>query len=350
MRPLLLVLAMMIPSQVYPMQKSPLRIDATAFPPTVSVLGDSAVYGFEIELSKAVAEELGYSTQFRVVPFSRVFDGIRHGTADLAIGGITVTDRREQLVDFSYPYLEGGFSVLSKTSPPQGVREMLRSLVDVESLRLAGVVLLVAFVVGTFMFLFERKCPGSDFIGVSIPLGLWRGFYVALVNCFSGGPGDLRAHTVKGQILTLLSIIVIVHTVIGLTITRISGMVQRAGQEIVEAPEDLAGHRVATKTGTVAVDALRQCGAEVIEKLSAQEAFQAVECGETEFAVFDTPVVRAYAASKPGAVAVHSIGFGPQRYGFVLPEGSPLREEVNRALLKLIRQGTFEQLQHRWFH
>jgi polar amino acid transport system substrate-binding protein len=38
-----------------------------------------------------------------------------------------------------------------------------------------------------------------------------------------------------------------------------------------------------------------------------------------------------------------------ESYGIGLPAGSPLREDVNRTLLEIIEDGTYNSLYQRWF-
>jgi ABC-type amino acid transport substrate-binding protein len=35
--------------------------------------------------------------------------------------------------------------------------------------------------------------------------------------------------------------------------------------------------------------------------------------------------------------------------GIDFPAGSPLREEINRALLELVENGTYDRIAHKWF-
>ena len=41
--------------------------------------------------------------------------------------------------------------------------------------------------------------------------------------------------------------------------------------------------------------------------------------------------------------------FEPQNYGLALPEGDPLREKINRALLELIESDEMERIKRKWF-
>jgi polar amino acid transport system substrate-binding protein len=41
--------------------------------------------------------------------------------------------------------------------------------------------------------------------------------------------------------------------------------------------------------------------------------------------------------------------FAPQDYGIAIPQGSPLREDFNRVLLKLEENGALERIRSKWF-
>lgn len=41
--------------------------------------------------------------------------------------------------------------------------------------------------------------------------------------------------------------------------------------------------------------------------------------------------------------------FHSEDYGIALPENSPLRERLNRALLRLHENGTYEQIYNKWY-
>ena len=62
------------------------------------------------------------------------------------------------------------------------------------------------------------------------------------------------------------------------------------------------------------------------------------------------PVLQHY-ASKTGKGKVKVVGllFEEQNYGIAIQVGSPYREEINIALLKLIESGEYEDLRNKWF-
>ncbi len=66
--------------------------------------------------------------------------------------------------------------------------------------------------------------------------------------------------------------------------------------------------------------------------------------------VYDAPNLLYYANGEgKGKVAVVGNLFEPQNYGLAVPQGSPLREKINRAILKLSESDELERIKRKWF-
>ena len=64
------------------------------------VNGKDTLVGADIELAKAIGKKLGVKVEFSVMSFASV----QSGKADIAIAGISVTDERKKVYDFSDSY------------------------------------------------------------------------------------------------------------------------------------------------------------------------------------------------------------------------------------------------------
>ena len=74
------------------------------------------------------------------------------------------------------------------------------------------------------------------------------------------------------------------------------------------------------------------------------------ENGEIDAVVFDGPILAWYlqSRSKESGRLVERV-FKRENYGIALPTGSPLTEDINRALLALRENGTTDELQRKYF-
>ncbi|HZJ73149.1 MAG TPA: transporter substrate-binding domain-containing protein, partial [Planctomycetota bacterium] len=83
---------------------------------------------------------------------------------------------------------------------------------------------------------------------------------------------------------------------------------------------------------------------------SADESIDQLLRGEVQAIVFDAPTLQ-YWATQRGNGSLRVVGpiFRPEKYGIAVPEGSPLRERVDEALLAMYADGTYEDIHSRWF-
>lgn len=61
--------------------------------------------GFEYDLARAFAESLGAGLNIVTPGWNRLFEALNKGEGDMIAAGMTVTPKREQVVEFSNPYL-----------------------------------------------------------------------------------------------------------------------------------------------------------------------------------------------------------------------------------------------------
>lgn len=70
--------------------------------------------GFDIELMEAIAEKMGRKAEFQDTSFETIFRDVAQGKFEAVISAATITDQREQAVDFSNPYYLSEQAVLVK--------------------------------------------------------------------------------------------------------------------------------------------------------------------------------------------------------------------------------------------
>jgi glutamine transport system substrate-binding protein len=68
--------------------------------------------GFDMEIIREVAERAGFEIDLNTMDFNGIIPAIQTGNVDIAIAGITITDEREEIVDFSNPYYDSGLRLL----------------------------------------------------------------------------------------------------------------------------------------------------------------------------------------------------------------------------------------------
>ncbi|ARG98414.1 substrate-binding periplasmic protein [Legionella micdadei] len=76
------------------------------------------IKGFDIELAKLIAKELGKEAVFDNMQFSSILPALTSGQADAAISTITITYDRKKNFDFTTPYYFEGMAAVFKKDYP----------------------------------------------------------------------------------------------------------------------------------------------------------------------------------------------------------------------------------------
>jgi len=75
---------------------------------------DGQLMGLEVDLVRALAENMNLKVTFVEIPFAELIPAIERGEIDLAIAGMTITPERNARVAFAGPYLISGNTLLAR--------------------------------------------------------------------------------------------------------------------------------------------------------------------------------------------------------------------------------------------
>ena len=90
-------------------EKKTLVVGTSAdYPPFefVDTAKSDEIIGFDIELIKIAAEKLGYEVEVKNMDFNSLIPALQAKQFDVVISGMTPTEERDEVVDFSVPYYE----------------------------------------------------------------------------------------------------------------------------------------------------------------------------------------------------------------------------------------------------
>ena len=74
--------------------------------------GSKELTGFDIELVQALGKQLGYKVQIEGMGFDALIPALQAGNIDVAIAGMTITDERKKVVDFTESYYTSGLMIM----------------------------------------------------------------------------------------------------------------------------------------------------------------------------------------------------------------------------------------------
>ena len=78
-----------------------------AFPPYEMTTDSGEFEGIDIETAQAIADKLGLELQIDDMDFDAALLAVQQGKADMVMAGVTVTDERQNVMDFTDSYATG---------------------------------------------------------------------------------------------------------------------------------------------------------------------------------------------------------------------------------------------------
>lgn len=307
--------------------------------------------GASIDLWMELARELGLRYEIRGFgdDLDALLDAVQRGEVDAAVAAITVNGDRERLMDFSHPFYSTGYGIAVRPIEKQTWQTSARKIFSWQVFRVVALFAGILLLMGLLIWILERRANPEQF-GGSVPAGLWSGFWWAAVTMTTVGYGDKSPKTVAGRILSLVWMftalfligIFIANMTSALTVGQLGGPIRGL--------DDLANARVATLSGSTSEAWLRDNRLGHIRYYDElQQALEAVARGRMDAMFYDKPLLEyRVAQAMNGRVELLREDFGHQDYAIALPEGSPLREPLNRALLSNGIQATWRDILFRY--
>ncbi len=332
----------------------PLRVLICEFPPLVQTAEDGQYSGFDIDLWEALVEEIGIETgekplfEYKMVKFHTVFDRLVNGEVDAAIAGITINKEREKRVDFSHQYLESGLRVLTRKAPKASIFSAVKTLFARDRMIWAVYLFIFIIICGHILWFSERG--DDEAISNHYFRGILEAFWCVVATMTTVGFGDIAPRTWPGRFMAFCVMITGI-AFFGIAIAQLTvGLTAQTGTVLIQSQDDLADRKIATVKGSTSVDFLKDSRSKVIEKDTVDNAVDSLEAGEAEAVVFDAPpLLKLQAARQNADLELVGEMFEKQHYGIAVPQGSPLREQINRALLGIRQNGVYDKLRQKWF-
>jgi polar amino acid transport system substrate-binding protein len=326
-----------------------LKIATKNAPPFV-MQTEGEYQGMAVELWKAVSDDL--HLRFELKPYNTIGEvlvAVEKGEADIAIGPISVTADREARLDFTQPFFQGGEGIVT-VKQAGSVLDGLWTILNLNFLRALGALAAVILIFGILIWVLERKKNLEQFGGSALK-GLGQGFWWSAVTMTTVGYGDKAPVTFWGRSVALVWMFASVITISGFTAAIASSITLSNLQSRVNGLEDLTKAKVGALQGTSGSHFLSSLRIQHKSYKDIESALIALEKNELDAVVHDLPILRYLVAqhSSRNLVVLTEL-LHSEHYAFALPQNSPLRESINRSLLRVLDTPRWQQIQDSYFH
>ncbi|MGO9237450.1 MAG: transporter substrate-binding domain-containing protein [Methylocella sp.] len=331
---------------------APLRVAVYDVPPYGTVGSDGALSGLSVDLWRRVAEELEW--EYRLTPVSQmeaILSGLEEGRFDAAIGAITITPERVERVDFSYPTHRSGVAVAlrKETGPLAAILSYGAAVADLGYL-IVGILALL-LLLGVVIWLIERpgrsgKLPPEDSVA-----NLRDGLYWAVVTMTTVGYGDKTPKTHLGRfvaVVWMLSSVALVSLVSASLVSRLTA--ERVENSSIRAESDLTGKKLAAVAQSSGAEYLDELHLKYEKYENLAEALSSLANGQSNAVVNSVGALQYLVAARfAQVIRVPRVLLAPAFMAIALPDNSPLKKPIDRALIKITASPEWKSVEELYF-
>lgn len=338
------VLPLSAPAQPAPeaasTEKKALTFGTRIVPPFAFKRGDGEWAGITVDLARDVAKRLNLELTFvDLGSVKDLVDGIAAGKAEIGGAAITVTEEREQMLDFSHPFFSTGLAIATQQQGSSPVWNALRSFFTWESLMIVATVVGGVVLIGVLLKWLEQRRSNEDFDRTSE--GIWAALTMFLTSQFT----NPEPKSLGGRALATFWVVMSIGAMTFLTGIVTTALTVQSLEGRVRGVADLPNVKVGALASSTGGQFLTKERIAFKSFETVEDGLKAVADGQIDAFVHDAPIMQFIAKDKlQGAVTVLPGTFEQQDYALAFPSGSPLREQVNRELIAIKRSEAWKQL------
>ncbi len=104
------------------LKRGTVRVGVALFEPWTMKDKGGELTGFEIEVARMLAEDMGVSPEFKVYVWEDIIPAVIKGEIDIIAGGMAITPERALKINFSLPYADSGISLATNTAKTRDIK------------------------------------------------------------------------------------------------------------------------------------------------------------------------------------------------------------------------------------
>ncbi|XP_043547753.1 glutamate receptor 4 isoform X6 [Chiloscyllium plagiosum] len=353
--------------------------------------GNDKYEGYCVDLASEIAKHIGIKYELKIVPDgkygardpdTKIWNGmvgeLVYGRAQIGVAPLTITLVREEVIDFSKPFMSLGISIMIKK--PQKSKPGVFSFLDPLAYEIWMCIVFAYIGVSVVLFLVSRFSPyewhteepedGQDTSPSDQPpneFGIFNSLWFSL-GAFMQQGCDISPRSLSGRIVGgvwwFFTLIIIssytANLAAFLTVERMVSPIESAEDlskqtEIAYGTLDSGSTKEFFRRSKIAIYEkmwayMKSAEPSVFTKTTA-EGVARVRKSKGKFAFLLESTMNEYIEQrKPCDTMKVGGNLDSKGYGVATPKNSPLRNAVNLAVLKLNEQGLLDKLKNKWWY
>lgn len=306
--------------------------------------------GMAIRLWEFIAGELQLTYSYKEFDTVRqMIDATAASQIDVAVTNLTITEARATRIEFTQPWFDSGLRIMVNENGGAGFWNLLEGLYDSGFIAAYGWLGLIIIVASIGFTIFDRRFDKN------FPKrwrdGLAESFYLVMTIATSGKPPSRKnLFGWIGRIWQGLWLVFGIVVVAFVTSSVTSVMTTLAFKGQIRSVADLPGLTIGVTDGSTAEDYATAAGLTVITYPNISRSAEALVDGDIQAVIGDKPVLEYFSHTNPELpLKVVGATFNPDKYGFGLPQGSPIRKPMTIEIIGAREDGTVREFATEYF-
>lgn len=326
------------------MAEDRLTVGIAECPPFV-IIEDGHFSGLAVYLWEQVGREMGLSWEYVEFSLGNMLDTVSKGDKDslpdVGVSCTSVTAEREELIDFSHSFNETYTAIaVHETSLGQAITGFFTSPTVI---RAFFIVLGIAVLIGGTFYLLEHNQNKKLFAHHTFLGRILEPIIIGLMFITNGPIRYYRFKTLTGRVLATLLTLSSTFFIAAVTAVFASSFTLNAMKSDVRSLDDLRNLQVGALVASTSSAFLDEHGIRHETRPHLDALVRDLDEGKLDAIVSDAAFLqyrinRGKQQGRYKSLTVLPFELKAQNYAFVLEEGSPLREGINRSLLTVRSQ------------
>lgn len=106
------------------LERGSIRFGVAEFVPWTMKSESGELIGFEVDLARKLAKDMGVKAEFTLYPWDEVIPALQSGEIDVLTGGMSITAERALQVNFTRPTAESGVSIATNIGLTRDIKRL----------------------------------------------------------------------------------------------------------------------------------------------------------------------------------------------------------------------------------
>jgi len=325
-----------------PQPKQKLLVGVMVGPPWSMKDDDGEWTGITVDLWREIAPILNVDYEFKQFDLEGSQKAVQSGSVDLGATGLAITSDREARFDFTDPYFVFNQTVAINSDQKPSIIQVLQGTIFSWSfLSLLFVLVGITLLGGFILWLFERKGDSEHYASKDAKSLAKALFWSTMVLAGRDFPKSIgwsasAPKTFPGRLFAIAWMLVGIMIISLFTASAASLFTSKQLQMMVNSPDDLHHVRVGTVVGAAAEEILKHRNIQYATYGTPLDLVKALAEHHIDAAVYGGPTLSYYAKLFKNKIIVLSFSLRQDFSAIPVPNGSPLRKPINRAILQVL--------------